>query len=484
MIIKKAAQSTCGKYWSECPSHCTPSDVLGRLRVDTPTSPPGASSEQQELNELVHCLCEIDSGRFSHSLLFPISAYDKSDILKYTDSRTYRFHATPIMLHSTFDYYLLSYCAMQYLLHDEKTAELNEYLNDKLSTEREKAKSRRRKLPRYMRLKQQSKDKYQCQSFASNAVQDILCKCFFLRANATTKYSSLEFHSHFIAPESLAEKTKFISWSADEANFDLEDYFYYEYFTGVSLSLEITAALMDISKDCPYKLETDFVWERIKEKVKPLARSPMFLSRNVVARYYILEIRAELQKRIRQFDQGIEISIPDKSKLIDSCIKEATKRVDIEASKLYDPYRLESFHVYTPDTPDENVVARVQPRPPVCCFLCEMLEDSEIASQYFKTMLLTITEPIHLSTSLQDSKHGPIIFCNEGHKEMPKLFDSIKQQENAAFEVAQNRTQENTLFQKVHQEILSAIPDEADVLDRILLGRSTNFATDDGASHQ
>lgn len=478
MTIKKAEQSTCGKYWSKCPSHCTPSDVLGRLRVDTPTSPPDVSSEQQELNELAHYLFEIDGGQFSRSLLFPISAYDKSDILEYTNSRTYRFYATPIMLHKTFDYYLLSYCVIQYLLHYEKTAELNGYLNDKLSTENEKAKNRRRKLPRYMRLIQQSKDEFQCHSFASNAVQDILCKCFFLRSNATAKYSSLEFHSHFIAPDALAEKENFISWSADEANFDLEDYFYYEYFTGVSLSAEITAALMDISKDGSCKLEADFVWKSIKEKVKPLARSPMFLSRNIVARYYILEIRAELQKRIRQFDQGIEITVPDKSDLLDSCIKEATKRVDIEASKLYDPYRLESFHVYAPDTPDENIVTWVQPRPPICCFLYEMSQDPKIASQYFKTMLLKITKPIHLSKSLQKPKHGPIIFCNEKHKEMQELFDSIKQQRNAASSVPRNRTKENTLFQKVHQEILSSIPDEADALDRIFLGRPMNFATD------
>lgn len=485
---EKANSLRCGKYWDSCTAHCTLNNILERMSLGRNFSTAGSMSEEQTENQDLLEFPFLKNDAFLMSQLFPISCYEKTDILKYVDSKHHCFQATPGLLQNTFDYYMLSYCAMRFYSLNGCNQDVSAYLNDCLSEERRKIETRRKKYPDWLRLCSEPRGPkrnlvFFLPEFAFRAAQDILCKTAYLRPNATEKRSSLQLHSHFISEASLKNnKGYFIVRPADEADFDLEDYFYYEYFTGVNLALETTAALIEITAISPEIFDVKYIWDNIKGKITSLVQSPMLLSRNAIARYYVLEIRNEY-KNIQQDQQfGVEINggASKNKPLLNSAIKRAIERVDIEAAKLFIPCKTESFHMLNRDknlserSPYESRQGSNEPvadvgvvyKPyPICNYICQDNLAWERAAEYFKANLLTVVDPVNPSEFLKNSRYGPIVFCNMNHAGIKDILDMIDVNAKE-FNIYRDRSKPSRLFQKVHKEIYDSIDKTSKALER------------------
>ncbi len=489
---EKANPLRCGKYWDSCTAQCTLNNIVKRMSpVSYSDTANYATQEQTRNQDLIDYFFDLKCNSFVMSQIFPLLCYEKNDILRYTDTDfdQPRFQATPVIFQSTFDYYLLSYCAMRYFLLKGKYRAISTLLNDYLTEERRKAKDRRRKYPPHLNIRFQPRyagdlQAYQLPEFALNAAQDILCKTLFLRPNATEQLSSLQLHGHFISEKSLENKQCFVVQSADAAHFDLEDYFYYEYFTGVNLSLEITAALMEISDASPEIFDAEYIWDNVKENIKSLVQSPMLLSRNAVARYYILEIQNEFRDKQQRLPVGTEINGCKKYKpLLDSAINRAIKQVDIEAAKLFIPCKTESFHTLNRDknlrerSPFESRQGSNEPvadvgdvyKPsPICNYISQDALAWENASEYFKANLMTILDPVNPSEFLKNPRYGPFVFCNIKHAGVKDILDMIDVNAKE-FNICRDRSKPIRLFQRVHKEILDSIAKPPEALERCFM---------------
>lgn len=105
---EKANPLRCGKYWDSCTAHCTLNNILKSMSpVSYSDTANYATQEQTRNRDLIDYYFDLKCNSFGMSRIFPLSCYEKNDILRYIDFEQHCFQATPVILQSTFDYYML-----------------------------------------------------------------------------------------------------------------------------------------------------------------------------------------------------------------------------------------------------------------------------------------------------------------------------------------------------------------------------------------
>jgi len=209
--------------------------------------------------------------------------------------------------------------------------------------------------------------------------------------------------------------------------FGIEDYYFHECFTGISLSIEITSILLEVSQKEPDKVLWSNVFDAFCKKALPtIVSSSSLFTRNTVARLFFEQILLELTVNSYQWTDSTKPSWEDKkywNELID--------RASFHLKKL------------------ENI--------PPCYDVEKGQIDSELA--YIKALLSEMKFPVDLVSYSNNPTHGLVAFCNEKHK---YVADFVKELTNLVVGGETRignryRAETDTVFQMVHRKTKEAI---------------------------
>lgn len=437
---------SCGKAYKDCTCRCDFLSIIASIAnpEQLPDSDPAIPSDIEPF------IAEITGKAKADAMLSYFEWTDRSDILQYqTDPR---LRATPYMLQRTFDYYLLSYCKMQYLkskldLIDTGTDSfyaVHEIIESAWQDELEKPIKRRKRIPSVLIPNRT----YHYSRFSPKAKEDLLCKYLFFPKNATAQLFSLGTNTLFIDPISLDRRPSLIALPRKQ-HFAVDDYFFYEYFTGACLSLEITAALME----CPESVRR-LILSKLQSRSERLVRSPMLLTRSAIARQYVFEAKSVIEFGKLHFYQGDIASFGNSigNVSLDKYVDAAFQRVDQFSQFLYNPY--ESTCYYSNGT--RISVSRTSP---VCPFDLADPDDLLARSNFFKQMLSSIKQPVDVHRYVSSPKYGPLAFCNTSHKNALEILDDviIPVSKSGEVSIPRKRSKACVLFNEVQKMVIGAI---------------------------
>lgn len=437
---------SCGKAYKDCTCRCDFLSIIASIAnpEQLPDSDPAIPSDIEPF------IAEITGKAKVNSMLSYFEWTDRSDILQYqTDPR---LRATPYMLQRTFDYYLLSYCKMQYLkskldLIDTGTDSfyaVHEIIESAWQDELEKPIKRRKRIPSVLIPNRT----YHYSRFSPKAKEDLLCKYLFFPKNATAQLFSLGTNTLFIDPISLDRRPSLIALPRKQ-HFAVDDYFFYEYFTGACLSLEITAALME----CPESVRR-LILSKLQSRSERLVRSPMLLTRSTIARQYIFQSKEAIGLGEKHFKQGDSASLQKEldNAAKERCIDAAFRRVDQMSQFLYDPYRHSCYY-------SNGIPIQISCSSPVCSCHLDAPGDVQIRMDFFGEMLASIQGPIDICGYAGFPKCGPLAFCNTSHKNVLEILSDaiIPISKSGEASILRKRSKACVLFNEVQKMVIGAI---------------------------
>lgn len=422
----------------------------------------------------------------AQKVLMPYSEISSHSVLVYKDAngKVHRMIAIPAMYHSTFDYYLLSYCQIKYCLTEaeyrsdpQRGAGMSDEVIELLQANKGRRNKYRKELPAFLRV-DTKRDRYP--NFAHKATEDMLGKYLVLRRNAQAQMGAIALHTSFLELNRSKEddRTKVVI-GRKNPGFELEDYFFYEFFSGACLAAELTAALLEIENEW----ERETILEQLKVSVLPvLAKSPMFLTRNALARYYVTEAHAEINQYKRKYALGKEISAhKQNTTVLKMCIDRVIERLLPALNALYVPGKAVEFKKVNREETEETQQEKqkfsyIEPNP-VCRIGIECVKDAERRLDFMQRQLRDISKPICLETYCGKPVFGPMAFCNtvapgvsdliKSGKELKKSGEDKKGKRSGT--IPRNRSKSVKLFCKVFGEINGDIPRDSDALEHIFL---------------
>jgi hypothetical protein len=206
-------------------------------------------------------------------------------------------------------------------------------------------------------------------------------------------------------------------------NFTLIDYIYHEMYTGISLSIEITAVLLEFEDEI---LAEEALKAFQKHALKDIVFSPMLFTRICAARHFFQQILME--KMVDQYGwTSLEKSVQDEE-------RQWKQRVNRACAHIGSAYK------------------------PVLCYVQDLEIDEALMHL---TMLITkMKQPVDLFGYVNNPEHGLAVFCNPNHKNAKFFLDELKTgQEQKLQKDRRSSRREIRLFRKVHEMVRKAIWD-------------------------
>lgn len=310
---------------------------------------------------------------------------------------------------NTIDHYLCEYYTLSRKKYEGSVVMcmLAGELQTKLQNYKSASADRQKPLPQNIQLGKLSEPNtsFLLPAFASAEYRNQLYRWIDTPATATNQISSIEYDGLPFVPHD----------SSDYFPFTLIDYIEHEYHTGVSLSIEITAVLLEINPSHRDEVLDVFV----QDAMSAIIRCPYLFTRNTVARQYIQQIIMECTPQNSYEDQF------SSSPLWRKALEHAQ----------YHPNRLSSEH----NSDNADVSDR---------------EQIDAILNKITSLLSQVCHPINLPAYVEHPTHGLPVFCNGKHANVEKLLQIIVEQEQ---QPARCRREDYILFRKVHSHIRTAI---------------------------
>jgi len=255
-------------------------------------------------------------------------------------------------------------------------------------------------------------DTYEIPCFVQTAYLNLLYKDIATKADANIQKLSPYFNG-----------LPFRSCEVD-LHFELEDYIYHEWLTGISLSIEITAILLRF-EDIQLR---DIAFNDFCEEVLPkVALSPYIYTRIAVARHYFLQVLLDANRLKYVWNSnGI------------NGLEEKTKEQFFVLPRLH-----------------AGIISLEYETPNICDG-----EQEEVKTHLLK-LLSEVVVPVNLSTYINSPLYGLAVFCHPLHENVNFFLKKLSEEQSAmTAKPPRKRGNEVKLFERVHKAVLTAIHPE------------------------
>jgi len=362
----------------------------------------------------------------------------QSDVAEVLVRKNYHMH--PMMWLNTVDKYVNQYCRLYELLYDkQKEVEwievaIHETVQEKLLKQKKEVKRKRKTLEvntsyvRYVRpnaLSDTGGGRYKIPKHGAPLYLNCLYRDISTPSNATQKKLELTY-----------DGKKYIEgdWIP---NFSLTDYYWHEAITGISLSIEITAILLEVQN----KLPDVALWERAfsdfcKKALPTIAKSRMYFTRNAIARSFFQQIY--LEQTIRSYEWEDD----EKEWKSFCCDWEEDDRKwkayhgwESLIRRAMIPCSLLKSYPYEPDVPETELEQSLT-------HLWELLKSAE--------------RPIDFAGYIENPTHGLAMFCNPAHENVSRFLNELGMGVDIG-ETEGIKPRERRLFTKIHQAVKMAM---------------------------
>ena len=205
--------------------------------------------------------------------------------------------------------------------------------------------------------------------------------------------------------------------------FEIEDYWLHEKTTGISLTIEISAVFLEVGK----KHKDDALWDKaletfIRKALPTIVRSPLFFTRNTVARRFFQQI---LMEQSIPSDQCNQTEISDWQ--IETYWNELIERA--------------TFHL--------NVLV---PNPEVYNVPLPQVDE---AISHIQKLLASVAEPVNMPAYVNDPKRGLAPFCDTRHAKVSYFTDRLYISKNDS--IRMNSKSQLTAFARIRKAVKEAI---------------------------
>lgn len=348
-----------------------------------------------------------------------------------------RFHMHPALWMHTLDEYINQYFRLSELLDATKNSSewievtLPDDVIHKLKNQIKEVKHKRKRLDvdtsffRYAgnnALVGIEGDRYITPRLGAAVYINSLCRSLCTPTNATKKKLSLAYDGQKFG------KTEFIP------NFTLVDYYWHEAITGISLSIEITAILLEVYNNLPIEDLWKTAFGEFCEKALPIiVRSRMFFTRNTVARSFFQQIYME--QTIYSYEwEGKERYSWKNHSYWESVIERALI-----------PCGFLKSYPYEPDIP---------------------VSELESSVSHLWELIKKVETPICFAEYIDNPTYGLAIFCNPKHKYVLPFLNELGQKpgekKTAGVKPDKKKTArvkpyERKVFTEVHKAVKAAM---------------------------
>lgn len=240
-----------------------------------------------------------------------------------------------------------------------------------------------------------------------------LCRGLAIDSTATTS---------LLAPQ----QDGVVYWKGIEGEyprFEIEDYWLHEKTTGISLSIEIAAVFLEVRK----KHEDDALWDKafetfIRKALPTIIRSPLFFTRNTVARRFFQQILMEQSIPTDQCNQTAICDWQDET-YWNELIERATSYLN----------------VLTPNPDVYNVP----------------LSQVDEAISHIQKLLASVVEPVNMPAYVNNPKRGLAPFCDTRHAKVSYFTDRLNDSKNDSIRMKGNS--QLTVFARIRKAVKEAI---------------------------
>lgn len=378
---------------------------------------------------------EIDDAGLAHGIdyePFMMVQADSHDVITIVDKNNAKksYHMHPTMWMNTLDEYISQYCRLMELLeykqHGLKWMDiiLPDSVLIKLNNQTKERTKKRKVLEidigylKYAGKEKKSsveENRFCTPQFGAALYLNYFCRSLCTHSNATKKKLSLQYDGQKFR---LEDGFGFIP------SFTLVDYYWHEAKTGISLSIEITAILLEVQA----KNNCDDLWEKAFEEfctkaLPTIAKSRMYFTRNSVARSFFQQIY--LEQTISFFEwEGLEGANWKNLNYWENMIDRALI-----------PCGILRRYPYYPDIPDSEL---------------------DISVAHLWELLKSVEMPINFAEYIERPTHGLAVFCNPKHENVSRFLNelgsgvAIKKQDKL-------KPFERKKFAMVHKAVKAAI---------------------------
>lgn len=378
---------------------------------------------------------------------------DPNDILHISDpvSGEHHYHVNKMIWMNTIDRYIFQYMKLVKKQHGDKkkAVEVPDAVINKLHDYLEASDSRKKPRPHFIQLPkldsviEENKvcDRAEVPSFAPASYLNAVCRWVLSHSNSTDKQSSMYYDGIVLrlADPKEGSVVDFVP------SFTLADYVEHELLTGISLSIEITAVLLEIKDDELRKAALEaFCTKPVKileistyaEKVKPLktiplmtpldicVRSQCFFTRNAAARSFFQQIIMEKSVQIYEW-KGLNNAV-SKSLLEEDTVQRAISHLNILIPNV--------GWEFVPDNQIQEAIDQIY------------------------MMLSQVTIPVNLPDYVKNPQNGLAAFCHPKHKNVNLFLNELDTKDRKRItEIPRCRTNAHEWFKKVHSAVKASI---------------------------
>ena len=253
---------------------------------------------------------------------------------------------------------------------------------------------------------------YEVPCFTQSAYLNLLYKDIATKADANSQRLSLFFNGLPFRSSEVA------------LHFELEDYIYHEWLTGISLSIEITAILLRFQNIQLRDLAFD---DFCKEVLPKVALSPYIYTRIAVARHYFLQVLLDANR----------LKYVWNSNGINGLEGEAKERF----------FMLPRLHA--------GILSLEYEVPNIC------EGEQEEAMAHLLKLLSDVVVPLNLPTYVNSPLYGLAAFCHPRHKNVNYFTNKLSEEQSTMTDkLPRDRGNKEMLFKMVHEAVLKAIHPE------------------------
>lgn len=355
---------------------------------------------------------------------------DPADIITVSDGEGNRkeYHAHSYTWLNTVDTYVDQYCHLEQLLEaKQETLEWIEFTLPETILSQYKKQVKERKRVRkelgvnteyLVRVGKNAKQKayvdnnqYHTPKLGAGLYLNRFCRNLCTHANAVKERLSLQFDG---LKFSSAENPNLIP------NFSLIEYNWHEFMTGISLSIEIAAILLEVEE----KLPNEDLWKKAfvefcKVVLPSVVKSRMFFTRNAVARSFFQQIYLEQIINLYEWSGKEKYNWHSKNYW-----EGMTARAQYHSGVL-------KTLPYQPDIPDEQI------------------EDTMV---YLWNLLSAMETPINFAQYIKKPTHGLVVFCNPKHEYVSHFLEELNHLSTGS-ETRVLKPKERKKFEMVHKAV-------------------------------
>lgn len=207
--------------------------------------------------------------------------------------------------------------------------------------------------------------------------------------------------------------------------FCLEDYYWHEMASAISLTIEIAAILMEVYEAYQDKKFWDRVWQAFCEKALPaIVQSPLVFTRNTVARNFFQQILIEHTIHSYQLHDDY-VYYWESASYWNELIEHATEHIK-HLKLAYNPA----------DIPTEQIAT---------------------SCTHIMNLLSAVDAPVNIPKYIKNPRYGLALFCNPKHRYVDDYLHNLQNERTRPERHRGNAQNKYVVFGKVRAEVKAAI---------------------------